>query len=49
MREKLKEKLNDENIKTIGILYGAGHGPNIRSIIESLQFEKVETTKMATF
>lgn len=49
MKETLKKKLSDDKIKTIGIIYGAGHGPNIRSIIESLQFEKTETTTMTTF
>lgn len=46
MKRKLKEKLKDKKIKTIGIIYGAGHGPNIRRIIESLQFKKVKTTSL---
>lgn len=49
MRETLKKKLSDDKIKTIGIIYGAGHGPNIRSIIEGLGFKKVETITLTTF
>jgi len=46
MKEKLKEKLQDPMIKSIGIIYGAGHGPGIRKLIESLNFKKIKTKSL---
>lgn len=46
MREKLKEKLQDQGVKSVGIIYGAGHGPGIRKLIESLNFKKIKTKSL---
>lgn len=49
LREKLKEKLNNKDIRTIGMLFGAGHGPNVRKEIKKLGFKEIKTIQLPVF
>jgi len=49
MRKMPGEKLKDEKIRKIGIIYGAAHGDGIRGLVEGLGFEEVERIELSTF
>lgn len=47
--EKLNEKLKDENLKKLGMIFGAGHGPIVREVIENLGFKEIKTLTLNVF